>query len=256
MSGITWGTRKIRPRKKQMAEKTPFERLGFEPDARQRRLLESTSQQVILNCCRQWGKSTVTAVRAVLESVDHAGSLALVVSPSSRQSGEFIRKARGLVRKLGMKPKGDGENRLSVVLPNGSRIVGLPESEERTRGFSAVNLLVVDEASRVDESLYLALRPTVAVSGGKVWLMSTPFGKRGFFWEVWTHGGPEWERIRVTAEECPRIPDDFLERERKAAGERWFRQEYLCEFDDLETNVFRRDVLDRAVRSGVEPLEL
>jgi hypothetical protein len=39
---------------------------------------------------------------------------------------------------------------------------------------------------------------------GDLWLMSTPNGKRGFFWDEWDHGGEEWERISVPATECPR----------------------------------------------------
>ena len=39
-------------------------KLGFVPDAPQRRVLETGSERVLLNCTRQWGKSTVTAARA------------------------------------------------------------------------------------------------------------------------------------------------------------------------------------------------
>ena len=100
-----------------------------------------------------------------------------MVSPSARQSGEFLRKAEGFVRRLGIRPKGDGDNEMSLVFPNGSRIVGLPGNEATVRGFSAVSLLLVDEAARVSDELYLAMRPMLAVSDGDVWLMSTPFGQ-------------------------------------------------------------------------------
>lgn len=73
------------------------------------------------------------------------------------------------------------------------------------RGFSAVSLLLVDEAARASEELYLAIRPMLAVSEGSLWLMSTPCGKRGFFYESGARGGAEWERIRVPATECTRI---------------------------------------------------
>jgi hypothetical protein len=42
-------------------------------------------------------------------------------------------------------------------------------------------MLVIDEASRVDDTLYLAVRPLLAVSGGRLVALSTPFGKRGWF---------------------------------------------------------------------------
>jgi hypothetical protein len=133
--------------------------------------------------------------------------------------------------------------------------VGLPGSEATVRGFSAVSLLLVDEAARVSDELYLALRPMLAVSEGTLWLMSTPYGKRGFFYEAWESGG-EWERFQVTAEECPRISQRFLEEERRAMGERWFRQEYLCEFGDADDAVFRQEWIEKAVSWEFGELEI
>jgi len=154
--------------------------LAFDPDEKQAELLVCADQQVILNCTRQWGKSTVTAARAVWQAWSKPESLVLVVSPCERQSNELVRKAHGLVSNAGVRAKGDGQNRCSLVLPNGSRIIGLPSDEGKVRGFSSVSLLVIDEASRVPEDLYRAMRPVLAVSGGDLWLMSTPNGRRGF----------------------------------------------------------------------------
>jgi hypothetical protein len=228
--------------------------LGFPADAMQRAILRSSGRRGVLNCSRQWGKSTVTAAKAMHEAFHSPDSLTLVVSPSSRQSGEFLRKAEGFARKLGIRPKGDGDNAISLVLPNGSRIVGLPGTEATIRGFSAVSLLLVDEAARVSDDLYLAIRPMLAVSEGALWLMSTPFGKRGFFYEAWANGGPEWERVRAAAPECPRIKRKFLEEERATMGERWFRQEYLCEFEDAVSGVFARELVERAMSVDVEEM--
>jgi hypothetical protein len=231
-------------------------RLGFPADPKQAFVLDTASKRGLLNCTRQWGKSTITAAKALHQAWSQAGSLSLVVSPSARQSGEFLRKASGFARKLGIRPKGDGDNEISLALPNGSRIVGLPGSEATIRGFSAVALLLVDEAARVSDELYLAIRPMLAVSGGALWLMSTPYGKRGFFYEAWEHGGPEWERVRAPATECPRIARSFLEEERATMGERYFQQEYLCGFADAGNAVFGRDLVDRAFTSDVAPLKL
>ena len=43
--------------------------------------------------------------------------------------------------------------------------------------------------------------------------MSTPFGKRGHFYQEWSEG-EEWERIQIKADDCPRISKEFLESER------------------------------------------
>jgi hypothetical protein len=116
-----------------------------------------------------------------------------------------------------MRVRGDGHNALSIAFPNGSRIVGLPENETTIRGFSDVSLLLIDEASRVADEIYRAMRPTLVVHEGDLWLMSTPNGRRGFFWD-------EWERISVPATECPRISERVLAEEKATAGKRWYRQ--------------------------------
>ena len=111
-------------------------------------------------------------------AAQEAGSLTLVVSPSARQSGEFVRKAGAFAGKLGIRTKGDGDNQISLAFPNGSRIVGLPGTEATIRGFSAVALLLVDEAARVSDDLYTAIRPMLAVSGGFS-TVSSAIGKHG-----------------------------------------------------------------------------
>jgi hypothetical protein len=47
--------------------------------------------------------------------------------------------------------------------------------------------------------------------------MSTPCGKRGFFWEEWDQGTEDWERISVKAPDCPRISKGVLD-EARAKG--------------------------------------
>jgi hypothetical protein len=131
----------------------------------------------------------------------------------------------------------------------------LPGTERTVRGFSAVSLVVIDEAARVEDQMYQALRPMLAVSDGDLWMLSTPNGRRGFFYENWAEGGDEWERVAVTAAECPRISARFLEEERRRQGSDWVRQEYFCEFIEDERQMFSRDLVRRAMDEGLEPLE-
>jgi hypothetical protein len=228
--------------------------LGIEPDPQQSRVLQTSITRGILNCTRQWGKSTIAAAKAVHHAVHNAESLTIVVSPTGRQSAELVRKAEQFTRRLGLKAKGDGNNEISILYPNGSRIVGLPGTEGTIRGFSAVSLLLVDEASRVQDDLYKAIRPMLAVSGGALWLMSTPNGQRGFFYEAWRKG--DWERIRVPATECPRIEKEFLDEELATMGDQWFNQEYLCEFNQAEGALFDREMLERAIDYNIPVLDI
>jgi hypothetical protein len=230
------------------------ERLAFHPDPWQATVLRAQGRQLLLNCSRQAGKSTTTAVLACHTALYRPDSLTLLVSPSLRQSGELFRKVTGFLKLLDPPPRLVEDNRLSATLQTGSRIVSLPSGESTIRGFSAPDLVIEDEASRVDDALYRAIRPMLATSEGRLILMSTPFGKRGHFYEAWTHGGEAWERIQITATECPRISPAFLARERAELGEVWFRQEYLCSFLDTVDAVFRTEDIERAFSDDVEPL--
>jgi hypothetical protein len=230
-------------------------RLGFQPDEKQAAVLASESKRGILNCSRQWGTSPVGAAKAVHRAYTRPGSLILFASPGDRQSAEFLRKASNMVRELGIVPRGDGDNDISLLFPNGSRIVALPGTEATVRGFSAVSMILVDEAARVTDAMHKALQPMLAVGDGDLWLMSTPFGKTGFFYEMWAHGGPGWDRFSVAATDCPRIKAAYLEDQRGTMGQAWFAQEFLCEFvDSGGDGLFGRDLLEEAVDETVLPL--
>ncbi len=228
--------------------------LGMTPDPWQARVLRWSGRRLIMNCSRQSGKSTTAGVMALHRTIYHPDSLVLLLSPSLRQSGELFRKVTDLLKQLQPIPKLTEENRLSLRLHNGSRIVSLPGTEGTIRGFSGAALIIEDEAARVPDDLYFAVRPMLAVSGGKLVLLSTPFGKRGHFFEDWSQGGGAWERVEVKATECPRISPQFLADERAAIGDWWFRQEYLCEFVETVNQVFNYDHVMAAVTASVKPL--
>ena len=94
-------------------------------------------------------------------------SLVLLLSPSARQSGELVAKVFGYYDALGQPVGSCNRTELQLHLVNGSRVIALPRNEMTLRGFSGARLLVVDEASRVSDALYSAVRPTRAVSRGR-----------------------------------------------------------------------------------------
>jgi hypothetical protein len=229
--------------------------LGLEPDPWQEDLLRSTSDRVLLNCARQSGKSMMSAIIALHRALYRPGSLILCLAPSERQSKELFAKVTDFYRRWTHAPlaKLESDRKLGMKLRNGSRIEALPGSEKTIRGFSGAGLLLVDEAARVDDELYFAVRPMLAVSGGALMMLSTPWGKRGVFFEEWT-SGHGWERYEVKAEECPRISPEFLEEERQALPSWVYRQEYECSFEETEDQVFTHEMVERAVTSEVTPL--
>ncbi len=230
-------------------------RAGMPPDAWQQDVLRSPSPRTLLLCSRQAGKSSVAAALALRTALLQPSSPVLLLSPSLRQSGELFRKVLDLFGALGRPMAVTAESALRIELSNGSRILSLPGDEKNVRCFSGVGLLVIDEAARVPDALYCAVRPMLAVSRGRLVALSTPFGKRGWFHDEW-HGEGDWQRVRITAHECPRIPREFLAEERRALGERWFRQEFECSFEETVGSVFSHADIEAAFTNDVKPLSL
>jgi len=226
--------------------------LGMTLDPWQREALWPGHARLLMNCCRQAGKSTVAALIALSTALFKAGTTTLILSPSIRQSGELFRKCLAAYRGMGRPVIAEAENQLSLILENGSRIVSLPGTSATIRGFSGVELLLVDEAARVEDDLVAAVRPMLAVSGGRFIAMSTPAGQRGWFYEAWTAGGTAWTRIRATADEIRRIPRDFLAEELAVLGQLNFDQEYRCIFGATAAAVFNPQDIERAFSRSLE----
>jgi hypothetical protein len=229
---------------------------GETPDPWQAGILRSLADHILMLCARQSGKSKTAAALALREALLRPCSLVLILAPSQRQAGELFRdKLMPLYNGLGrpVAPAYPRDNALQLVLANGSRVVALPGKEDTIVGYSGVRLLVIDEAARVSDQLYRSVRPMLAVSRGLLVALSTPFGKRGWFYEEWEKG-KGWERVRITADQCPRIPAEFLEKEFDALGERWYRQEYLTSFEELVDSVFRAEDIDAACAGTMPPL--
>lgn len=229
--------------------------MGLEPDPWQVDVLESQASRILLNCSRQSGKSTMSSLLAFHLACYQPDSLILLLSPSLRQSQELFKKVMHAHRVLGRPVAVEGESALRLELTNGSRIISLPGKEHSIRGFSGVRLIVVDEAARVPNDLYFSVRPMLAVSGGRLIALSTPFGTRGWWYDAWT-SNETWERYEVPVSQCPRIPPEFLAEEREALGEWWYSQEYECRFQTGDSQPFSPEDIERAFDEEIVPWEL
>jgi hypothetical protein len=230
--------------------------LGMRPDGWQADLLRSSASRVLLNCSRQSGKSTITSVLACQTAAMAPDQTALIVAPSERQAKLLFDLTVENIRKLGaLAPETSAQNSKEIRLRNGSRIVALPGTPNTTRGYAA-DLVAVDEAAHVqDDAVFDAIGPTVAAKGGKIILLSTPWGKRGRFYELW-NAGVGWETYKVTCWDCPRLASrvEFLEEQRRDLGPFVFSQEYECKFIDSGAQVFQSEIIEAAVSNDVEPL--
>jgi hypothetical protein len=231
------------------------ERIGMTCDPWQTGLLRSTAPRVLLLACRQAGKSTALAVLALHTALYSPGSLVLVVSASERQAAELLRIVLALYRVLGKPTAAESERKLALELENGSRVVVVPSSAATIRGYAGVRLLVLDEAAQIPDETFAAVSPMVSVSEGRIVAASTPFGRRGFFAELW-HRGEGWERFKVRGDEVPRLSPEVLAEQRLLLGEWFYRTEFDCEFIDVQTAAFRAQDIEAMFDPEVIPWEL
>jgi len=215
--------------------------------------LRSEAPRLLSNVSRQGGKSTVSGLLSADMALRVPGSLTLILAPSERQAKETFGKAARFYTATGQVVPTDSYRKLGMELTNGSRIEALPGTEKTIRGFSEVDLLIMEEAARVADELYYAARPFLAISGGRLMMLSTPAGRRGVFHHEWTEG-EGWERYEVPATRIPRMPASFLEEERRTLPAWIYRQEYECSFEDLEDALFGYELVQSSMTDEVTPL--
>ena len=227
--------------------------VGITPDQWQADLLRSTALRLLLLCARQTGKTTTTGIIALGTALYKPASLTLILSPSQRQSAEMHRTVMAMHARLKGAPELKADSVLRAEFANGSRIIALPGTEKTVRGYAAADLAIIDEAARVEDDLIAAVRPMLATSNGRLIALTTPAGKRGWFFDAW-HGDGDWHRVKVSVDHCPRISKEFLADELKELGAQRYSEEYGLEFRDNDEAVFPLAVIQAAFTSEVTPL--
>lgn len=261
-----------------------LESLGLSPYEWQKEALDPNIKRMLLLCARQSGKSTVIGGKALQNAKYNPNALILLISPAQDQSKELMKKIQLFMYEDKNLPPLKHDAVYEKEFENGSRIVALPGSERAVRGYSGPKMILIDEASRVDENTYRAVRPMMTGTDTELILMSTPFGQRGFFHDAWVSDNVLWRKIMVKAPAriregrilqpvaedvykehyrrqhihayySPRHTEEFLKEEYENLGDHWFRQEYLVEFVDNEGTLFYTDDIDRAIRDDIDLIE-
>ena len=209
------------------------DRLGLDLDPWQRRIADAgAGSQALALCHRQSGKSFVGAL-VIAHEMEQRHSTNLVLSPTVRQSSELIRTTKQFLVRAGCRLVAD--NTFSLELANGGRVLAMPGSSDASiRGYAVSGCLLLDEAARIGDDLYSAARPMRArFPASRMIALSTPWAKRGWFWEiVETDKGRGWTILRADPATTGRLSEQFLAAERAALGPGEFRREYELEFLD------------------------
>lgn len=224
---------------------------GLAPDPWQADLIRCDARQIAVLCTRRAGKSRAVAARVLPRCLTRPRYRVLVFSPTEDQSKEFLDYVREMNETVGCPVPLVRESRTELAWANGSVVKAKPDSPRGSRGFTP-DLLVIDEGAQVSDELFLSVQPMMVLGRAEMLILSTPFGKRGWFFGIWDDPAKLalWRPFKVTAYECPRISPRVLDEHRRTMPPRWFAQEYLCEFNDAVDAVFPRDVIDAAEDAG------
>lgn len=222
-----------------------------EPDPWQERTMRSRARQMLIMCNRQAGKSTTIGAKCSQGMIYDPG-LHLIIAPTLRQSKLLFDKVTNVYERLDGVPLITTSTSTELKLANGSHLVALPGNDDATiRGYSAPKMVLIDEAARVLDGVYAALRPMMATSDGQLIALTTPYGRRGWFFDEWQREDG-WEKQSITALDCPRISEEFLAEERASMGDWRFRQEYMCEFVDTDEQFFSSELIDAMTNNELE----
>lgn len=170
---------------------------------------------------------------------------------------EFLDYVRGMSLAVKCSVTMVNDARKEIRWSNGSSAISLPDSPSGVVGVRQPHMLVIDEGAKVSDALYYSVYPMAGLENCEIDALSTPFGKRGWFFELFDDAsgkGVNWEKHLITADECPRLSPEFLAEARLQMGDRWFKQEFYCDFVDAVDAVFSASVIQAAMSDEVQPL--
>ena len=213
---------------------------------------------------RQVGKTTIMSIKAVEEMIARPGTRIIVCSLTEDQAQLIIimvldylqRKYKSWIAKGKHAP-----TKSSVTLNNKSKIIARPvgNTGDAVRGFTG-DILILDEASRFNEFIFTAAKPTLLTTGGKIWICSTPFGKQGYFYDCYLNKSGRFKVIHTNSWDVvnnreisdswtpqqKKLAIEYLEAEKKDMSELQFAQEYLGMFVDDLRQLFSDAIIDKS----------
>ena len=230
-----------RPEPVEWAEET----LGIQLDPWQAALLTDPQKRRLILAARQVGKSEAVAIMAAFEVLFTERAKVLMIAPTLRQSKVLFERAEHAILNSRPRRKVTTHTRSLLRLAHGGELRCLPgDAPQNVRGLVATSV-IIDEAAFVRDEVFTVMNPMLASTNGSMTLLSTPSGPEGSFYENWI-SDEAWDRVRVFAEQCPRISPEFLAEAERKMGRLAFRQEFRLEFLQAKNAFFSTSLIDQA----------
>jgi len=204
----------------------------------QKIVVSDTHDYRVVNCGRQWGKTTLSVYEMIAfaysgngkeiayfaTTYDQARNIAWrILKDASRAA--WSRNPNESRLELFIRTKDGGESRITLR--------GF-ENVETARG-QQFDFLVIDELAQMRNWEYAwqaILEPTLAFRQGKALFISTPTGFNHFkdLYDLGQSESKVWKSWTFKSEDNPHLPKDRIERAREQNTPDYFAQEYEADF--------------------------
>lgn len=220
--------------------------------------MQSKARFRVLACGRRWGKTDAAAAGIAARIATSQTSRQLAIAPTLAQARIVFERVVWMLTAAGIVFTPYLSPHPSIRIPKskerGATILHVLDARSGQqakflRGQGADHILM-DEAAFLPETLIAdTAMPMLAATGGRMTLISTPFGRNHFYRyflkgandesEFWSRTGP--------SEENPQVDKNYLLMQRQLMTERAFSTEYLAEFSDSNATVFGYEFIEAAL---------
>ena len=188
---------------------------------------------------RQWGKSLLGQNLLLYWLLQNPNQKGCWISPIYNQAKKVFQELSDASNSIIQQ---SNKAELTLKFVNGSTVQFLSsERPDSVRGFS-FNYMIVDEAAYVNERGFeTAILPTLTAIGKKCLIISTPKSKNWFYkyYLRGLDGSTEYISFRGQSTDNPYIDQSFIAEQRLSLPDDIYRQEYMAEFTDAGSEVFR-----------------
>ena len=181
--------------------------LGVRPWDKQAEILEAlrTNDQVAVRSCNGAGKTFTAAVAIIWWLMSYDNAVVITTAPSERQVREILwRELRRLYMPLRDIIGGKLTRTRLEISPTRYAYGFSTNTEDRFQGFHSGNILViVDEASGVDEFIYNAIDGVTTANNSKLLLIGNPHGYAGTFYDAFHKNRTQFHTVHISAFDLP-----------------------------------------------------
>lgn len=204
---------------------------------------------LVLCWSRQCGKSVFAEIMLLEYMLTRPGTFSAYVSPTFSLGKKVFSEMLKLLNQTGMIRRSNAGD-LTIETINDSTLKFFSiESAQSIRGHTVSGILIIDEAAYLPDALpngeepwANVLYPLTKARNPKVLVISTPAGRRGFFWDFWNRaekGEKGLACLKRTIMDDDLATPEQVEDLRSSMPEAAFRQEFMVEFMDDSVSYFK-----------------